>query len=96
MATFKVGQRVKRIGGCIDASYPAAPVGLEGTVLTAARQALGCTPGTLILDVRFDDGREWACVPHSLAPLTDPAADAFVERIKRMEREPAPRVKESA
>jgi hypothetical protein len=84
MATFKVGQRCKYVSGLLS---PKLPIGAEGTV--AGFNSFGYT-------VNFDlyeDG--WEVYSTSIAPLTDPGADAFIERIKRLGREPindAPKV----
>jgi hypothetical protein len=95
MATFKVGMRVRiRMDAipnseCGDASQQA--IGREGVLVSREThwhwqwrvQVVGIEP---LLYARED----------ALEPLTDPLADAFIERIKRLEREPAPMVKETA
>lgn len=86
MAVFKVGQRVKYVG---DRLNPRLPTGAEGIVLCSM-------PGItrqLVYQVDFprhalNGGSDWIVFPESLAPLTDPQADAFVERMKKLGREP--------
>jgi hypothetical protein len=69
MATFKVGQRVRRIAGCSRAAYDMAPPGQEG-VIVKPRTVLGQT----LYDVRFSQG-VWNCVPESLVPILDDNAE---------------------
>lgn len=106
MATFKVGQRVKLLvnkpsGGPWPVQVPAGavgtvtsplmfvkPVNVNGLAHVYAVQFDGVSSG-------FRDGH-FSCRPHEIVPLTDPKADAFMERIKKLEREPAPRIKEPA
>lgn len=97
MATFKVGQRVKKIRHRLpsEPDYDPrqvyiVPLGHEGTVLGYAADG----------DVRvtFDNFQlpSWAdcveCRPGQLAPLTDPLADAFVASIKRLKPYEEPKV----
>lgn len=79
MATFKVGQRVKRVSHpTTSANDTPMPIGATGTVLRPV-DAVGC------VRVRADsDGLSWGCMAYTLAPLTDPGADAFIERIKKL------------
>ena len=72
MATFHVGQRVKRIG---EGMF--IPLGSEGTIISPVYDGL-CQ-----WRVAFDGLHEWNCVQENLAPLTDPKADEFIERIKK-------------
>ena len=91
MATFRVGQRVRIVG------YMSAPwtLGME----------------TTITGEPFQWGDDGLCYPNSvadaidrpgtlschLAPLTDPGADAFLARLKKLGSEPvndAPKVTE--
>ena len=86
MATFKVGQRVKRIR---TVAY-GIPIGTEGSVLAwpggkqekypAAIDVAWDVPGYECLGVATD----------SVAPLVPPdeKADAFIERIKKLKPEP--------
>ena len=76
MATFKVGQRVRIV-------Y--SKWGLEG------RETIIHRIPSLRADSDCDfflDGERWAANFSSLAPLTDPGADAFIERIKKLKPEP--------
>ncbi len=89
MSAFKVGQRVR----IVDAPDMVQRhwVGCEVTILAMP----GCS-------VRQPDNYEvsrpateadplarcFFCPPHHLSPLLDPGADAFMERIKRLGREP--------
>lgn len=90
MATFKVGQRVRSLPGTkldwID----------TGTV-----HYVDPTDSVHPYQVRTDhahcanDDLLWWHRACELAPLTDPKADAFIESLKRLEREPlnvAPKV----
>ena len=85
MATFKVGRRVKRVA--------------QGPGLLPI--PLGTT-GTVIGDDGFMFGQHWTRVQwdidlapdycsvftDTLAPLTDPSADAFIDRLKKLGKEP--------
>ncbi|MCK9361952.1 hypothetical protein M0Q28_07085 [Patescibacteria group bacterium] len=89
MATFKVGQRVRFIGSCFSG---APPIGAEGVVFS------------LEADVEWDCVVDFPAFPDyvnrdlppthylmdfsMLTPLTDPGADAFMERIKKLGSEP--------
>jgi hypothetical protein len=82
---FKVGQRVKYVSGILS---PEVPIGAEGTVIGAALLVkndyavdfdgipppVGCGP--------------WEVYASSIVPLTDPGADAFMERMRKLGREP--------
>ena len=79
MTTFKPGQRVKRIAqGVIN-----VPIGSIGTVT----DAVGYSGD---VGVKWDSwsGDTRCFMRHTLAPLTDPGADAFIERIKKLKPEP--------
>jgi hypothetical protein len=89
MATFKAGQKVKRVrdplGGADSAADTTMPIGATGTVL-------GGAIGSMI-GVQPDSGAmEWYCDPASLEPLTDPGADAFLERIRKLKPYDEPKV----
>ena len=88
MATFKVGQRVR----VIKARHAKEIIGMETTITSEG-----------FVDVWGDFGyrTQWSDangypghLAEHLAPLTDPGADAFIERIKKLAREPQP-VKET-
>ena len=78
MATFKMGQRVK-LARC----SPGFERNIGATGVIAALGITWCNhPGAI---VNWDDGAHgyWERLMY-LEPLTDPAADAFVESIKKM------------
>lgn len=80
MTTFRVGQRVKRARPYM-ASVPA---GETGTVTAC---------GALGVGVRWDsylDPTFRFYAPETLEPLIDPKADAFIESLRKLGREPAP------
>ena len=93
MANFKVGQRVriiKSVGGRHD--------GVEATILTPLRMERSRACGfhaahRIAIDGvgSFNPvtGLPWGEPPEWLAPLTDPKADAFIESLKKLAREPA-------
>ena len=90
MATFKVGQRVKLVA--IDAHLgwmPRPPAMGEGGIVVP-----GGVSNNLTCRVLFDKARgsttdgAFGCFAHEIAPLTDPKADEFIERIKKLKPEP--------
>lgn len=94
MATFKVGQRVKVIGHVLEPGNMDLR-GHEG-VITGFEASREHGPINLTVVVRLDIDHPWmgngfCFAPEELAPITDPLADAFIERIKKLEplREPA-------
>lgn len=101
MAMFKVGQRVRVV--CIDMQIPGPHlvipfVGAEGDIVKIMPEP-DCPVPYVVL---FKEGPlnsdtktpQWCFAACELSPLTDPQADTFIERIKRLEREPAPFIKE--
>lgn len=80
MATFKVGQRVKRISGAKGAAYDFAPADQEGVIVGLP----GWVCKFALWPVRFDSGKQWDCVAESLVPLSDPGADAFMESLRKL------------
>jgi hypothetical protein len=103
MANFKIGQRVRCVAESLRDAVPnavrPAPIGTEGVVISPL--ILDWRDGVWVYVVRFDgvdsgyrERAEWTgaygCEPYEIAPLTDPGADAFIERIKKLAREPAP------
>jgi hypothetical protein len=97
MATFKVGQRVRIIA-------PRSPsCGREATIIGVKRelevldfdaQTILHVPIFYYLDIdgygaTAPGGRRRGLEPHEITPLTDPKADAFLERVKKLGREPA-------
>lgn len=99
MADFRVGQRVRILGNVRSKRTPAKH-DQEGTILAVnvkppSRSSFG--PGDTIAapwyEVEIDghpwgDGRGWKVCEVWLRPLTDPKADEFIERIKKLAREP--------
>lgn len=90
MATFKVGQRVRIVKG--------GNTGAQGTILSPLQRLR--LEHIRTLEVRDVDAHHvaidgvpiphgyvqpWAFPPDFLSPLTDPKADAFMERIKKLE-----------
>ena len=73
MATFKVGDRVKRareiVGHAFCAAETPLPIGATGTV-TEVGDWIWVNPDG-------NESRNWGCAPESLEPLTPPAADAW-------------------
>jgi hypothetical protein len=94
MATFKVGQRVKVVscipGNEIWIGWETTIAGLPGSVASFPLwYELSSGP------VPKDADQKYIASANSLAPLINPGADAFIERIKRICREPindAPKV----
>lgn len=90
MATFKVGDRVKFVR---HAHYTnPIPLGTTGTVIERLRLTIDDEVSVLV-DAAHDGGtRERYAKPWQLAPLTDPKADAFLEKMRKLkpyeEREP--------
>jgi hypothetical protein len=88
MAQFRVGQRVKVL------PTQRSPWSDEGTVT-------GICPddpmGHTVL-VRcdnhptFDEWDAWFCHPDDVRPITDPGADAFIERVKKLKPYDEPKV----
>jgi hypothetical protein len=75
MATFKPGQRVKRIAHCVDP----IPLGSIGTV-TEDRGNFGVC-------VKWDSGisfgpPDYAYSRPTLAPLTDPGCESFLQAMR--------------
>lgn len=88
MATFKVGQRVRKVAmNQRDDWMQVVPIGMEG-VITAIGDPLGDgREYTVNYGSRFD-GDGHAAMGWQLAPLTDPGVEAFLESLKRLGREP--------
>ena len=82
MATYRVGQRVKRI----RSSAYGVPVGAEGTVIAY--------PGGKNDKVEYSVDIAWDNPTYerigvwvdTIAPLTDPGADEFIENMERFAR----------
>lgn len=91
MATFYVGQRVRLISHFgIPYRRPGVqtvPVGTEGVIVGGAY--IHSVTRELVYSVDFaGHGFTRACCPESLAPLTDPKADQFIEWVKKIKPEP--------
>ena len=93
MATFKVGQRVKKVEDVhpLDVRGPRAsvyvPNGAVGTV-TATSADFG---DYLVRYDRYPSSHSsgtFAALSYQLAPLTDPRAEQFIESLKKLGREP--------
>lgn len=96
MSAFKVGQRVRNIYMGDGASVP---FGAEGVVTGLGEASRPYPDGyQVVFDSHpsWSPDRSWNCRRDVLAPLTDPLAEQFIERIKKIAREPAPLVKEKA
>ena len=87
MATFRVGQRVRFAGPYsrhVNGPGLRIRVGQAGTII-------GKACGVSLRDwFVLYDGEDAAAISDGwqLRPLTDPKADEFIERIKKLEREP--------
>jgi hypothetical protein len=92
MATFKVGQRV-RVARAPDYAKPENlhRVGMEGRII-----AIPSDNWRLECDVLLDGERDQAHPTGAFAAMfwwlepMDPKADAFIEGLKKLAREPAP------
>lgn len=101
MANFKVGQRVKKVAHMAESDcarqlsdYPGnrakagftVPLGAQGTILG---EGYGATYEVMWDGVAPPPGWSYmVAFAYMIAPLTDSKADAFIESIKRLEREP--------
>lgn len=86
MATFKVGQRVKYVSGIL----PHVPVGTEGTILGFSALGPVDVDFTPVIAAPLRGTTIAHVFSTSIVPLTDPKADAFIERVKSWKPEPAP------
>lgn len=86
MATFKVGQRVRKIAHGNLPWHRGVPIGTTGTILRTA-QHFGAE-WEMSYDGMPPPPLAYVANSDMLAPLIDPLADAFVERIKKIAREP--------
>lgn len=87
---MKIGDRVRFVRGAAPAWEPL--IGREGRIV-----GLGNNPG-YVIDFRWDCHVNFGepdsgvnCLFAELEPITDPKAEQFIERIKKLAREPAPR-----
>ena len=87
MAVFKVGQRVKLIAHPDDTGWDRKLYSGRETTITSRR--LVCDGRGYYKTARSDRVGGIAGVwEDHIAPLTDPKADAFVESLKKLAREP--------
>lgn len=86
MSQFRVGQRVRIVWQHEhSAQRLGSVVGLEATITLIG----GCDNPRDECRLSVDgDCRTWTAPFSALAPLTDPSADAFMERLKKLGREP--------
>lgn len=97
MAIFRVGDRVRKVNNGHRKAQVLVPLGAEGVIV-------GWDPdGTFEWMVEYPDAPKppfpWKyhfADSEMLAPLTDPKADAFLESLKRLGREPLVPTKEHA
>ena len=99
MATFKVGQRVRKL--CMaPPQFKWRPVhhpGSEGTVIdVTVKGSLWWREVVYIVSYDRDPMYPASAVAHMLAPLTDPKADAFLASLKKPVYEEPKVVKEKA
>ncbi len=97
----------------IKDATPSLPLGAEGTVVWGPGRICPCNApgleyiGYVVVYDLYPSGRRsadacdngYAAEPYTIAPLTDPLADAFIERIKNLKpyEEPvAPKQRERA
>ena len=85
MATFRVGDKVRKIAPPID-GVNHVPMGAEGVI---TGPGLPMSTGVTYYEASFGPrltGMNMA--EFQLAPLTDPKADEFIERVKKWKPEP--------
>lgn len=85
---FRAGQRVRRVrSGGEDPSLHLIPLGATGTVASASF-VIGITEFVHVnWDVALPEDFGYV-FPWTLAPLTDPKADEFIESLKKLSEEP--------
>jgi hypothetical protein len=85
MATFKVGQRVRKIAAMRPGDFMGrvhrVPHGAEGVVTHGV-------DWTGMLEVQFDGFPPLWGFPYQLAPLTDPGAERFLASLRKLGNEP--------
>ncbi len=87
MATFKVGQGVKKVSHRIGGSGGwGAPIGAEGVIGSAPDDPENRGQWGVLWDgyQSTHDTHEYCVAAYMIAPLTDPKADAFIESLKKM------------
>jgi hypothetical protein len=96
MAIYTVGQRVRRVRtgqtGNMAELFP-IPLGSQGTVRVPVSAASFGNTSFTIVDWDLAFGEDWSEVrTDTLAPLTDPKADEFIESIKTLKPYEEPKV----
>lgn len=94
MATFRVGQRVRMLP---TVAHPWSDEGIVEAIdkihpltLRPACWVVSDKPHPADAEMHF----RWAVATEDLQPLTDPGADAFMERIKKLKPYEEPKVKQ--
>lgn len=91
MATFRVGQRVRITQESPDSNAPARCCGKTAVIVSIPSELIQGRDCDILID---DFPRSWVesgayqAGFWQLSPLTDPKADAFIESIKKLGREP--------
>lgn len=95
MTNFKVGDRARIIDG--PGLMQRHWIGCEVTILQLPGWSAMCPNNYEISrpSTDMEGWRAYGAPAHLLVPLTDPGVDAFMERIKRLGREPINEVKET-
>lgn len=89
MATLKVGMRVRIVGVDRHDSNAVRTLGHTGTITHAFRH--GYQWAVEVDDVPAPgEYAFWAYHTHQLAPLTDPRAEEFIAKLKKLGNEPVP------
>lgn len=97
MSTYKVGQRVRIVYEDSDCCGQTGVIWAIDTTTPWHPDDSKTNPPGYLIDIdgwgRYaEDGDLLAFEAHELAPLTDPAADAFIESIKRLKPYEEPKV----
>lgn len=80
MAQFRIGQRVRIVASSAEHDLKGVETHITGPAYDSPR---GVGYPTAATDGKYKGVLEWA-----LAPLADPKADAFIERLKKLGNEP--------
>ena len=95
MAAFRVGQRVRIIGQFENCARDGLPyLGREGAITGTKRQP-NFYGAVMDYEVNVDGVGACLFMASQLSPLTDPGAESFIARIKKLGSEPvndAPKV----
>ena len=84
MATFRVGQRVRVRKDVAARQECEWALGMETSIIGRA----SLRGWDWMLGLVMPDGRHIEADSSALEPLDDPAVDAFIERIKKLGKEP--------